>query len=241
MEIRGDFIQYYKKQKFKRQAINTLKIIMSIIGILGIILVLIVAMESIYNKFKYKTNDKIESVVTNVYITPTTTPVVTILPQRIETSRGGIDRGVEQRIPAKPVEVVDKVEKKVEKKVESNENKATKDKVDFKYIDSFMGNITAYTSDYEDCEKYPWDKYYGIGSSGIRVTANHTVAMARNIPYGTKIRVDGFSSIFTKEDTGGAIKNGCVDIFTNDRNFAKKWGRQKRMVYILSYGDSKIK
>jgi 3D (Asp-Asp-Asp) domain-containing protein len=152
----------------------------------------------------------------NTNTTSTTSNKVTVSTHM--ASRGNIDRN-------------DRIDKPIDTpKVKSDI------KSDVQYIDSFVGNVTMYTLHYLDCGKTSNHKEYGIGSSGIKVKANHTVAMASNIPYGTKIKIEGFDTIFTNEDTGSGVGKGCIDIFTNDRQSALKWGRQKRMVYVLSYG-----
>lgn len=167
----------------------------------------------------------------------TTTP---ILPRKENlVSRGGIIRPKVNKSIVEPV-VSDKVDMVIEdKKVDIIEKKDNK--VSFDYIDSFQGNISMYTLAYNECNKLPSSPFYGITASGVRVKSNHTVATGRNIPFGSKLRIQGLDTVYIAEDVGQAIKWNCIDIYTDNLSQANQWGRQSRMVYILSKGNGKVK
>ena len=206
--------------------------------------------KSIYNYYNNSCSldNKIDSVVVATYntpiITPTIIPSTTILPH-IEPliSRGNINRKDYKESIIEPVVIenkVDKVEVKVEeKKVEKVEDK--KDEVDFQHVDTFIGSITKYTLAYEECLKHSWDKDFGITASGAKVKPNHTIAMNRNIPFGTTVKIEGFSNTFTVTDRGGAIIGLKIDVYVESRAEAFKWGVQKKKVWILNWGNGKVK
>ena len=207
-----------------------------ILGIMVIVFILAVfATKSIYNynnsnNQNSNIDNKIDSAITATYNTPIVTPTITptIIPTATNTnkpelvSRGNSLRGRER------------------KSIDDGKIIDNNEKVDFKYIDSFDGNITMYTLFPSECGwKYPGHPAYGITASGARVKPNHTIATGKQIPFGSKIRIEGFDTIYTAEDVGGAIKWNCIDIYTENRNTAFAFGRQKRKVWILSYGKSK--
>lgn len=97
---------------------------------------------------------------------------------------------------------------------------------------------TAYTMREEECGKAPDDPWYGITSSGVPVTPWHTVAADPSIPFGTRLYVPYFSDmpnrgIFVVEDRGGAITEGCMDIYMEDLGAALEFGRRDLEVYVL--------
>ena len=106
------------------------------------------------------------------------------------------------------------------------------------YVDTFIGNITKYTLHPSECGKTPDHPQYGITASGKYVTEHQTIAMGKQIPFGTKVKIEGFNETFIVEDRGGAIKDLCIDIYTLNRADALKWGRQYRKVWILSYENN---
>lgn len=68
----------------------------------------------------------------------------------------------------------------------------------------------------------------GITASGAKVVEGVTIAAPKNIPFGTKITIDG--TTYTVQDRGGAIvKNGEVyhfDVYTGSHAQAMKNGRK---------------
>lgn len=93
--------------------------------------------------------------------------------------------------------------------------------------------VTMYTLD--ECGKLPSHPAYGITTSGKKVAAGQTVAASPELPFGSKIKIPGFDTTFVVEDRGGMIKTyrgrwkGIIkiDIYTNSKEKALKWGRRK--------------
>ncbi|HLO11168.1 MAG TPA: 3D domain-containing protein [Pseudoneobacillus sp.] len=92
--------------------------------------------------------------------------------------------------------------------------------------ETFIANVSAYT---------PFDP--GVGrktASGAMVQANHTIAMDKKFPMGTKVIIDGFPGIvFVVEDHGGAIYGNKIDVFMETLKEANAFGRQQLRVWIL--------
>ena len=63
----------------------------------------------------------------------------------------------------------------------------------------------------------------GITASGVKATANHTIAAPSKYAFGTRIRLDGYGT-FVVEDRGGAIKDNRLDRFFNTHQEALNWG-----------------
>ena len=102
---------------------------------------------------------------------------------------------------------------------------------------TFEAEVTAYTLREEECGKAPDHPLYGITASGEHVKPNHTIAMDRSIPFGSKVLIEGFEGIvFTVEDRGGMIKGNCIDIYMEDLGDALRWGRRKRKAWIVRWG-----
>lgn len=93
--------------------------------------------------------------------------------------------------------------------------------------------ITAYTADYESTRRQPSDPLYGITASGAVVKEGHTIAAPRDIPFGTKIYIPYFDTIFTVEDRGGAIRGNRLDVYMASRDEARAFGRRSLDVLIL--------
>lgn len=214
--------------------------IISIELIITFVIVAIVILLSIFNYYVFNINqnnhnNKIESTITTIYNRPIITPITTIIPRNESLiSRGGSRETSKPNI--KPTPIKDKTENR-----RVNENKVKNKDVDFKYVDSGVYYVTMYTLHPNECGKQPWHKEYGFGSSGIKVRARESVAMGRGIPYNTKIKIEGFENTYTNHDTGSRIYNNCVDVFTYDLKMSNRFGRQKRKVWILSWGNGKVK
>lgn len=99
---------------------------------------------------------------------------------------------------------------------------------------------TMYTLHPSECSKTPKDKGYGITKSGERVTPNRTVAVSRGVKFGTRYRIKEYEEFtgnknveFVAEDTGNKVTQGKIDIYVDDRQLAKEWGRRKVEVEVL--------
>jgi uncharacterized protein YabE (DUF348 family) len=105
-------------------------------------------------------------------------------------------------------------------------------------------SATAYTAGLESTGKSPGDHSYGITSSGRAVKAHHTIAAPPDIPIGTKVYIPelvkfwakhgvSIDGIFTVEDRGGGIKGNKIDIFMDNINMTRIWGRRSVTVYFI--------
>ena len=70
-----------------------------------------------------------------------------------------------------------------------------------------------------------------VTASGTIATEGRTVAC--NLPFGTKIYIDGIGERIV-EDIGGGIKDGMIDLFCNDHETALKFGVRKLKVWIIN-------
>lgn len=77
------------------------------------------------------------------------------------------------------------------------------------------------------------DSYGNKTASGAIPSVNRTVAMGRNIPFGTKIRIGNDPTVYTVEDRGGAIGRNNVDVFVGSHSEANRRGRFNAPVYIV--------
>lgn len=84
--------------------------------------------------------------------------------------------------------------------------------------------VTAYTAGYESTGKTPEHPLYGVTASGEMVRRG-TVAACRAIPYGTRVYIPNYG-YGTVQDRGGAITEGCLDVYMEDLEEALEWGRQ---------------
>lgn len=101
------------------------------------------------------------------------------------------------------------------------------------YPNAKVFEVTAYTNGYESTGKYPGHPEYGITASGKRTKEGRTVAAPPSIPFGTKLYIEGIGYRIV-EDRGADIVEGRLDLFIEDLNRAKKFGRQKLKVIILN-------
>ena len=87
-------------------------------------------------------------------------------------------------------------------------------------------------------------EYYGVTASGKKVKSYHTIAAPPDIPFGTKVYIPELvqfwktrgvtiDGIFTVEDRGGAIKGNAIDIYMENGNITRSWGRRTVTVYFL--------
>lgn len=101
--------------------------------------------------------------------------------------------------------------------------------------------VTAYDLSYKSCKKYPEHPEYGITASGKRVQEWHTVAAGPELPFGTKLYIPYFKDypnkgIFTVEDRGSAITNGCLDIYMASYEDCMEFGVKYLEVYVIDEG-----
>jgi uncharacterized protein YgiM (DUF1202 family) len=114
----------------------------------------------------------------------------------------------------------------------------------YRVVETFTGNITAYTAGYESTGKRPGDPGYGITASGAPVQELRTVAMSSHWPFGTKLMIDypAFEGvIFECQDRGGAIdQRNEVDVYIPKLSDALQFGRRNLTVKILAVDNSTV-
>ena len=77
--------------------------------------------------------------------------------------------------------------------------------------------VTAYCACAKCC-----GKTNGITASGVKATANHTIAAPSTFAFGTKVVING--TTYVVEDRGGAIQGNRIDIYMNSHQEALRWG-----------------
>ncbi|MFC3749858.1 3D domain-containing protein [Paenibacillus sp. GCM10012306] len=102
--------------------------------------------------------------------------------------------------------------------------------------------ISAYTNGKESTGKTKGNKDYGITSSGKLTKEGRTVSADINLfPYGTVLYIDGVGERIV-EDTGRAIKGYKLDLFIEDLQRARNFGRKHNVkVKVLKMGEKKKK
>lgn len=91
---------------------------------------------------------------------------------------------------------------------------------------------TCSISHYCNCSRCS-GSYGNTTASGATPSVNRTVAMGRNVPFGTKIRIGNDPTVYTVEDRGGAIGRNNVDVFVGSHSEAMNKGRYSAPVYIV--------
>lgn len=93
-------------------------------------------------------------------------------------------------------------------------------------------NITKYAPLDPDAVE-GWD-YAGdpkITASGKKVVPGRSAAAGPNIPFGTRIYVEG-EGWYTVKDRGGRIGVGDIDLAVDTKDESQAWGVQQRLVII---------
>jgi len=82
----------------------------------------------------------------------------------------------------------------------------------------------------------------GITNKGTVAHEGTVAADPTVLPMGSRIRVAGagsYSGIYVVTDTGAKVKGRHLDIYLSNNAEAKRFGRKKVTVRVLSYGDNK--
>ena len=87
--------------------------------------------------------------------------------------------------------------------------------------------VTAYCSCISCC-----GKTNGVTASGVKATANHTIAAPGTFAFGTQVVINGVT--YTVEDRGGAIQGNRIDIYMNSHSEALAWGVRYLDVEVLN-------
>ena len=78
----------------------------------------------------------------------------------------------------------------------------------------------------------------GITKSGVKETANHTLAAPSTYDFWTKIELEGYGT-FVVEDRGGKIKGNIIDRFFDTHQEALNWGRKKCKGKVIKENNNK--
>ena len=93
-------------------------------------------------------------------------------------------------------------------------------------------NITTYAPlDSRAVEGWDFSGDPTITASGKPLIPGETAAAGPNIPFGTRIYVEGMGW-YTVKDRGGAIGVNDIDLSTTSKDKSKAFGRQQRLVII---------
>ena len=86
--------------------------------------------------------------------------------------------------------------------------------------------ITAYCA----CGRCCGPNAKGITAAGTRAKQGRTIAGPRNVPLGTKVRVDGLPGVYVVEDRTAKRFDGRWDLFFNNHKDALVWGKRELKV-----------
>ena len=88
--------------------------------------------------------------------------------------------------------------------------------------------VTAYCHCSKCCGSYA----NGYTSSGTKASAGRTVAAPSNLPFGTKLNING--KTYVVEDRGGAIKGNRIDVYVGSHSEALAWGVRYLPVEVIN-------
>ena len=124
-----------------------------------------------------------------------------------------------------------KLELAYTKRILSDKDKLMQEFVTSQCVGEF--EITYYTAGYESTRKDENHPLYGITRSGEPVLEGYTVAADWDVlPIGSKVFIEGIG-FRTVTDSGGDINGNRLDIFVEDVNVAREYGRHTARVYVL--------
>ena len=102
----------------------------------------------------------------------------------------------------------------------------------------FNASCTAYCGCGKCCGKYAanrnWDEngqQIILTASGNRAVPKYTIAMSKNLKFGTKVYIEGIGMCEVM-DRGGAVKGNVIDIYFGSHEEALNWGRRSIKVKI---------
>lgn len=99
-----------------------------------------------------------------------------------------------------------------------------------------LRTVTAYCACAECC--YPYND--GVTASGHRIKLGDMfVAAPAAIPFGTKIRVEGYNNgNWVKVlDRGGSIKDNRIDVYFDTHQEALDWGYRENVLVTIKKGE----
>jgi 3D (Asp-Asp-Asp) domain-containing protein len=99
--------------------------------------------------------------------------------------------------------------------------------------------ISAYTNGKESTGKMKGDKDYAKTASGKNTKEGRTVSADKMFPFGTILFIEGIGERVV-EDRGGAIKGYKLDLFIEDLQEARNFGRKHNVkVKVIKMGEKK--
>lgn len=143
---------------------------------------------------------------------------------------------IKEVVLTEPVDKVIKKGTKVELQVASSRGEITRSKsTSTSYSNSSSkGNSSSSNSNRKHISVVA-TAYTGnsITSTGINPKWGTIAVDPSVIPYGTKVYIPQFDKTFIAEDCGSAIKGNKIDIYMNDEEAVKDWGRKRIDIYIV--------
>jgi 3D (Asp-Asp-Asp) domain-containing protein len=82
---------------------------------------------------------------------------------------------------------------------------------------------------------------HGVTAKGTVAHQGTVAADPSILPLGSRIRVSGadrYSGVYVVTDTGPRVTGRCIDIHLPNAAQAKRFGRKRVTVRVLSYGDN---
>jgi len=104
---------------------------------------------------------------------------------------------------------------------------------DFYYVRKVRMEATAYTAGFSCTGKRPCHPWYRITASGREVEHGIVAVDRRVIPLGTRLYVEGYGFAIAA-DVGGAIRGYKIDLFMENLQDARRFGRRHLYVWILN-------
>lgn len=141
---------------------------------------------------------------------------------------------IKEVVLTEPVDKVIKKGTKVELQVASSRGEITRSKSTSYSNSSSKGNSSSSNSNRKHISVVA-TAYTGnsITSTGINPKWGTIAVDPSVIPYGTKVYIPQFDKTFIAEDCGSAIKGNKIDIYMNDEEAVKNWGRKRIDIYIV--------
>lgn len=98
---------------------------------------------------------------------------------------------------------------------------------------SFVGNLTAYCGCQKCCGKYSTGNSIVYGAYGTELISGYTCA-SDYFPEGTILYIQDFGQVEVRDVFGAGHGRSSLDIYFDSHEVALAFGRQKRMVEIIS-------
>ncbi|MCL2398805.1 MAG: 3D domain-containing protein [Defluviitaleaceae bacterium] len=102
----------------------------------------------------------------------------------------------------------------------------------FQYVRQLTMNASAYTAGFSCTGKRPGHPAYRITASGREVEHGIVAVDPRVIPLGTRLYVEGYGFAIAA-DTGSGIRGYMIDLFMEDIQDARRFGRRNITVFVL--------